>query len=489
MIAFFPEPYPDELVYSVLARYYERSGYMTYKSVCEDLYGKTIFNPDVEYMNPLTDDAISFLTKKKCMDDIIMKHTMFPYQARFFPKEKRNLVFELLKTQTGNHREKLRRQSKNKKDRYMRFCPICIKEDRRKYGETYWHRQHQIIETKICLRHKCFLKETEVEIISNTVKGLVPAEKVVDDMAEIKYLHNEKLLLLSEYLSWMLQADVDLESDVLVGDYLDSKLEGSLYKSIRGEQRNISLLMNDFRSYCENFAFDTIEDVSQLQKIFTNYRYNTFEICLLAQFLQIPPKELIQMTLPVKRQQEVFDEKVKELHEKGMNYVEISKFLNSSYDVVKLVGRNKYLNEHKAKKNPSKGGVRKKDWESIDEEMLPLVKSAIESLKEKDGERPVKLSIAAIERKLNLPNKYIGHLPCCLSVIKENLESQKHYWAREVIWAVKDMLKSNAKVNWVYIRRKTNMRKDDLQACLPFLYKMADDDVIEVIESILDKNG
>lgn len=37
MIAQFPSFYPDELVYSILARYYTRTGYMRYIFAAEDL--------------------------------------------------------------------------------------------------------------------------------------------------------------------------------------------------------------------------------------------------------------------------------------------------------------------------------------------------------------------------------------------------------------------------------------------------------------------
>ena len=38
MIAFFPEIYPDELLYSQLARYHSRSGYARYVFTVADIY-------------------------------------------------------------------------------------------------------------------------------------------------------------------------------------------------------------------------------------------------------------------------------------------------------------------------------------------------------------------------------------------------------------------------------------------------------------------
>ena len=40
MLGLFPKPYPDELIYSVLARYFVRSGYNKYVFAAEDLFSK-----------------------------------------------------------------------------------------------------------------------------------------------------------------------------------------------------------------------------------------------------------------------------------------------------------------------------------------------------------------------------------------------------------------------------------------------------------------
>ena len=42
MISYFPAAYPDEPLYSQLARYYTKSGYMAYTYAAEELY---VLNP------------------------------------------------------------------------------------------------------------------------------------------------------------------------------------------------------------------------------------------------------------------------------------------------------------------------------------------------------------------------------------------------------------------------------------------------------------
>ena len=63
MIAFFPTIYPDELLYSQLARYYAASGYMAYTYAAEDLFASKIVRPDIEFVNAYTTEAWEVITR------------------------------------------------------------------------------------------------------------------------------------------------------------------------------------------------------------------------------------------------------------------------------------------------------------------------------------------------------------------------------------------------------------------------------------------
>lgn len=77
MISYFPEIYPDELLYSQLARYYVKSGYTAYRYAAENLFVSRTVRPDIEFVNVLTDDALRAVTRDMPMEEIIMRHTMF----------------------------------------------------------------------------------------------------------------------------------------------------------------------------------------------------------------------------------------------------------------------------------------------------------------------------------------------------------------------------------------------------------------------------
>ena len=95
-IAYFPQIYPDELIYSVLARLYVHSGYPAYTFCAEDVFINKRVRPDMELLNVMKPEILEYLCKKMSMAELIEKHTMFPCYARFLPYERRNRAFEAL---------------------------------------------------------------------------------------------------------------------------------------------------------------------------------------------------------------------------------------------------------------------------------------------------------------------------------------------------------------------------------------------------------
>jgi len=240
------------------------------------------------------------------------------------------------------------------------------------------------------------------------------------------------------------------------------------YLSLRGQQRNITALFTDYSAYYKNLLNNTLFEQWQLQKIFTNDRFGTYEICLLAMFLNISPDELIHMELPRKRQQDIFDTEIKRLHKQGLNYAEIARRLNASYDVVKSIGEGRYGKYHYCSENPQKGGAKKKDWKSIDADRLPAVISRIKELRNPD-KRPIKISVGLIERLLGYPKKSLYNCPKCMAAIQKNYESQEEYWAREIIWAANQITSQNIPLTFTNIQKITNIRKRNLIVCFPYI--------------------
>ena len=431
MIGFMPEICPDELLYSMFARYYERSGYMAYIFAAEDLFQNKNERPDVEFINRLTQDAQSVIHKKMSADEVIMNHTMFPYYGRFLSRERRTEAYFALLNTDGNYRNLLP-IPKAKRQRFLRYCPMCVNMDRDKYGETYWHRIHQMQGIDICPIHFCVLQNTDIAIGSTTSPRFSAAENMIKDFEKIEVVEDEKERKLAQYILDVVASNIDFDNDTKLGDYLSYRLKGTKYMT--GALRNMQGLTNDFNDF-----YGTETELWRIQKILTNVNVKIRDICMLAMFSKITPEEL--------------------------NNPHIGE------SIIKLNRKKVYTN--------IKPGTKTRDWNSVDNVALPKVQKAIETLK--CTEPPKRVTGYAIERMLKLPSKQIQNLPKCRAEVLKHSETQTQFWARKIEWAVKKLVAENQPINLKHIRTLTNMRKENILSVMPYL----DDEIKEKVNLVL----
>lgn len=488
MTMYLPEIYPDELVYSWLARYYIQTGYVRYAFVAEELFQSKTVRPDIEFVNQYTAPMLQAITEIMPMSEIIENHTMFPYYGRFLQKERRNRAYtEMIQTKGNYHNLLPMPKRKGNTDRYLRYCPVCAESDRKQYGEAYWHRIHQLQGVNICPIHKCYLINSAVRISGKTSPTLVAAEIIIPEKSENLILcQNDIEYRLTDYITKVFQSELDLDCDIAVGKFLHSRMENTPYRSVRGEQRNIALLHAEFQEYYKKLPDNNFSELWQIQKVLTDDRINPYEVCMLAMFLNVSVADLVRMKLPEQTQEQRFDEQIYLLHEQGLKYPEIARRLGASYDTVKAIGEQRYKKYHKESSKALKCGIKAYDWQQIDKDTLPFVRDAIRKLQGNEKNRPKKVTVFAIEKLLHLPSKRItSYLPKCKAEIEKHYETQEEYWAREVVWAVKHILREGNTLNWKHIRNLTNMRKQDLMKCVPYLLNYTDTDTVERIKILI----
>ena len=56
MIAYLPQPYDDELFYSLLSRAYTHGGYLSHKEALRDMLYSKSNNPSIEFIGHLSTD-------------------------------------------------------------------------------------------------------------------------------------------------------------------------------------------------------------------------------------------------------------------------------------------------------------------------------------------------------------------------------------------------------------------------------------------------
>lgn len=471
MIIYFPEFYDDELVYSLLSRYHVKSGSLAYIYTAEMIYKWKHTKPDIEFLNQMTEEAYGLLTRTKNIEAVIEKHTMFPYYARFVSAEKKRLAMHSLMEQEGNLKSIINleyRTSDNQ--RYLRYCPICAAEDRKQYGETYWHRIHQIKGLRICAKHKCFLQNSDVLMRRKEKPQLTAAESIVPYDSEILYCDSDRELQLARYVTEVFHSRIDINANVEIGKYLRQQLSNA-YKSESKLQKYISKIFEDYRAFYKDIPEYMLLTLPQIQKIFNGDVTRCFDICQLALFEGISVKDIISPT--------VIDKSTNHI------YQMIADRFGYDYDMVAEIGDAVLREYQKENRIQKRCGAVSLAWEQMDKELLPEVKINCLKIYKGDGGRPHKVTMQAVKKMMNLPEKRLDKLPMCKAEIMSYKESQKQYWAREVVWAYQKLLSDGVPVCWRRIREITNMRNVDFQGCKQFVNDYADAETTAAILQLL----
>lgn len=229
-MTWFPSPYPDELFYSVLCRYYLSSGIKEHYLVKKQLFGtKAGVKMATLYPNATVHAALLQLPDGVFDErDMILRHTPFLYYARMYPQEEREVLLDDLvqgRSRTPTHLWKTFH-----KDNYaLRYCPSCVQEDTQIYGEPYYHVEHQIPLSSVCVRHKCRLKQIAVDnprlALNNRFYPLGTVETAREPDMDVTPAELQVSGLVREY--WKLPASVsppacnNLYQTLLNGGYMN----------------------------------------------------------------------------------------------------------------------------------------------------------------------------------------------------------------------------------------------------------------------------
>ncbi len=164
MLAYFPEPYEDELLYSLLARYHRHMGSSSPKQTLDDLFGSRNVIAGLDLQGHLGRLSAHLppewgLTPER----LAAEFTLHPYYLAFQPTAVRERV---LQTVTDGSLAGLHlllglapAASRVKK---LRFCPACVQTMEGRHAEPYWRRTHQLPGALICSEHGSILRESSV---------------------------------------------------------------------------------------------------------------------------------------------------------------------------------------------------------------------------------------------------------------------------------------------------------------------------------------
>ena len=152
-------PLPDELLSSVWVRTARRAG-LPIGTVTRALTNGRKWSPSFFQVGHLSDLAPLLGAEPL---KLLCDHTVFPYATAFFePAVFDKALAAALATGAAAVGMGAVTQSVSDQARFRRFCPMCAREDRRRYGESYWHRAHSLPGVLLCLEHGRVLRSTTV---------------------------------------------------------------------------------------------------------------------------------------------------------------------------------------------------------------------------------------------------------------------------------------------------------------------------------------
>jgi hypothetical protein len=149
-----PKPYPDELIYSVIARHFAylqpASVAMAHRSIDGVRWFSTRYVRNAEGLAEKTR-----LTWGLSGLEILDRHTLLPFNGAFLRPEVHLKCTEcFLKTNPHGGATALGMgNSSVLEPKFLRFCISCLRNDLENSGESYWRRQHQLSGTLFCTKH------------------------------------------------------------------------------------------------------------------------------------------------------------------------------------------------------------------------------------------------------------------------------------------------------------------------------------------------
>ncbi len=444
MIAYMPTIYPDELIYSWFCRYYLHSGCFSHKTALQELYCKKSDYLSKEFIGNLNNEAMKKIEEMYSLDKLVLDHTMYPQYARFIPlAEKKEALYRLGHNSCDVHLL-FPVLPRNDRERYLRFCPLCVKEDREAYGEAYWHRKHQIRNMCICTRHNCRLVESNVLAKSEQSFTFWPAENYTYDR-EAVFESDLSVIQYMEYLVSVFDSVMDFNNDIPISSILYDGMSRTKYLKPSGRSRYTKMLADDMGEFYGSMGICSVASVYQIQRVLLENLYDFSVVCQIAFYLGMGAEELTESALTKEQIQQEQD----------------SHYMRNTAPV---------------------------DWEALDRETAPVLerfaKGVYDGTASENG-RPERVSEKLVYREMNLLGHQLENMPMCKAIFEKYTESYPENWARKIIWAYRKLEEEGKPFCWTDIRRISGVKKKNMQEVVPYLNKHSDNAIVERIMMLM----
>lgn len=164
MLGYFPAPYEDELLYSMIARYAMHTGLSNnQKAVIREVFSSSTAVAISDLPSRLQALVNNLqLVWPTDVEHIVGSYTLAPIYLPFLSRVQATKVMQSMRSNTGDsiHTRAGIAASGVKTQVCFRYCPECIRLQLAKFGEYYWRRIHQLPGLSVCKEHSCKLESS-----------------------------------------------------------------------------------------------------------------------------------------------------------------------------------------------------------------------------------------------------------------------------------------------------------------------------------------
>lgn len=485
MIYFFLYPYQDETFYSLVSRYQVWSGNTNAKELLRELYGKDTIIAS-KHLPSNFNDLMKHLPENYqiSIDNLINYTTLYKYYTAFSDYEKASIIYKQMVNGEGYKIFATLGLSNNKisNNNGLKYCKKCLIEDKEKYGEAYWHREHQLAGVMICKKHKESLIEIDNKDIKNRQEFISinhlnnKGEKILEEIDSQIINFQEKLIDNYRYLLDCIykHKNKSFYRDYYIGKLVVMGIADGKHKVNQDilHQRFIDYYGNDYLSKigCNLTVGDNNSWLTKITRKHRTFFHPLYHL-LLIDFLEIDINELFNSkdNCTFNTNSKEVDNITNDIVSKRNKWLALIKnYPSKSTTGLREVDRRTYDylyrkdKEWLFKNSPvrkRKQGKKKINWEERDKEILNKAKEALVEILNPDI-KPIRVTKGFIGRKIgetNLIQKYLHKLPKTKEFLEENSETVEQFQERRINWVKENFFNEELISEWK-IKRKAGVK-------------------------------
>jgi hypothetical protein len=412
------------------------------------------------------------------VDRLIDERTLFPFYNPFLPADRQATLRADMAGDKGTriHTYMGIKASRVPYPKQLRFCPRCVTLDRERYGETYWHRAHQVPGVLVCPDHSLLLQNSLAFAqpvgrfeFSSAERSIPELVRVPVSTGLIQDVHLEKLYRIAQDVAWLLSnsslGNRTLNLAVLRARYPEAlHCMGLAHQTGRIDSKK---LVAAFTAYYSPALLELLgcrqcqSWLSQLTHSNNTARHPLYHL-LFIQFLGYTAAEFFALPVPEHGKKDNVEsqqvgpatDKEGKLQEQRIYWRRlIQKYPDAGVAALRRERPALYLWLYRndqdwllLNKPPSLRGLRRPlelptttDWAQRDILLAEKLEAAALRIKSV-GTRPIRVTVAAVGREIGVAyipmlRGHAGKLPLATGKLSQIIEQREQYAIRLVEWA------------------------------------------------------